>query len=366
MKIEFNLSRSFAIAAVLPIALFSCGKGAPVAVEGASFEVPGTGSSPEVLHSAEDATGSAAPFGAPGGAGKAAAGVLTAGTWDDNVNLDFFVKYRDSLKSQQGVVGLSKGAQDAAHESAARAARAKKSLEVALVIDTTGSMGDEILYLQSEFLALSQKLSERFPSVPQRWAVVAYRDISDQYIVRGADFGTSVSWFQGELGKLSAGGGGDYPEAPEQALEQASKLSWTQDEGVARIVFWVADAPHHTEKTEAMTRAIVSLQKALVHVYPVASSGVDEITEYTMRATAQFTRGRYLFLTNDSGVGSAHKEPTIPCYWVTKLDAAIERSVASELTGVVSSVDPSTVLRSQGDPKEGRCVLSDGTNAVVF
>ncbi len=55
-----------------------------------------------------------------------------------------------------------------------------------------------------------------------------------------------------------------------------------------------------------------------VHIYPVASSGVDELTELTMRSAAQLTGGRYLFLTDDSGVGGAHMEPSIPCYFVTK------------------------------------------------
>ena len=62
-----------------------------------------------------------------------------------------------------------------------------------------------------------------------------------------------------------------------------------------------------------------------VHVYPVASSGVDELTELSMRSAAQLTGGRYLFLTDDSGVGGEHKEPSIPCYVVTKLDDALLR-----------------------------------------
>jgi hypothetical protein len=74
-----------------------------------------------------------------------------------------------------------------------------------------------------------------------------------------------------------------------------------------------------------------------VHIYAVAASGVDELTEDTMRSAAELTGGRYLFLTNDSGVGGAHKEPEIPCYFATHLDDAILRMVDIELTVSIAS-----------------------------
>jgi hypothetical protein len=103
-----------------------------------------------------------------------------------------------------------------------------------------------------------------------------------------------------------------------------------------------------------------------VHIYPVASSGVDELTELTMRSAAQLTGGRYLFLTNDSGVGGDHKEPSIPCYFVTKLDDAILRMVDIEMSGVYHEPNASEVLRTGGDPQNGACELESGQTVYVF
>ena len=101
-------------------------------------------------------------------------------------------------------------------------------------------------------------------------------------------------------------------------------------------------------------------QKREVHVYPVASSGVDELTELSMRSTAQLTGGRYMFLTDDSGVGNAHKEPTIPCYFVTRLDRALLRMVDAELTGTVVAPAASEIIRSSGTIQDGVCTLAGG------
>jgi len=168
------------------------------------------------------------------------------------------------------------------------------------------------------------------------------------------------------LASVTAAGGGDFPEAPDQAFAAAGQLAWSPPSSTAKLAFWVADAPHHREKAASMAEGIRGMRKLGVHVYPVASSGVDELTEVTMRTAAALTGGRYLFLTNDSGVGGDHKEPTIPCYFVTKLDVAIERMVDIELSGVYREPDESEVLRTGGDPKDGACQLESGESVLVF
>jgi hypothetical protein len=145
----------------------------------------------------------------------------------------------------------------------------------------------------------------------------------------------------------------------------AANLSWNPDPAVAHLVFWVADAPPHAENAGKLSDAVRQLRDEKVHVYPVASSGIDEVTEYTMRAAAQLTSGRYLFLTDDSGVGDDHKTPTLPCYAVTKLDASMMRVVASELSGTRVEAKTEDILRTVGDPHDGRCELQEG-DAFLF
>jgi hypothetical protein len=297
-----------------------------------------------------------------------APGTLTAGTWDDNRNFDRFTKYRESLKRDQisGVLPSTDDEHKAAHDEFAKTSSARQTLDIALMIDTTGSMGDELSYLQSEFLALSKAIEEKYPNSQQRWALVAYRDTSDEYVTRWFDFRDDANDFRDKLGMQSAGGGGDFPEAPDAALAALTQLAWRTTSDTARLAFWVADAPHHSDKAQAMLDAIRDTHDLGVHLYPVASSGVDDLTERTMREAAQLTGGRYLFLTDDSGVGLAHKEPSIPCYFVTHLDRAILRMVDIEVTGKYSEPASDDVIRTTGSPKDGTCQLESGEQVSVF
>ena len=76
--------------------------------------------------------------------------------------------------------------------------------------------------------------------------------------------------------------------------------------------------------------------------------------------------GRYIFLTDDSGVGNPHIEPTIPCYFVTKLDDAILRMVDVELSGQYREPNASRSFAWQRNPQDGACALPDGGEAFAF
>lgn len=289
------------------------------------------------------------------------AGTLTAGIWDDSLNFDLFSTFRDSQSSP--LVDLTAAEQQAA----ATATRSPTSaLDIVLVIDTTGSMTDEIDWLKTEFAALVAQVAAAHPGVQQRWGLVHYRDDWDEYVVRHADFTTDTADYQAVLNTLAAGGGGDFPEAPERALARAASLSWSPSPSTAKLVFWLADAPPHDDDVASFSTAVRALRDASVHVYPIASSGIDERTEYAMRASAQVTMGRYLFLTDDSGVGAAHKAPSIPCFVVTKLNHAVLRVIDSELAGTRVAVDPTKIIRSVGNPVDGRCALGTNQTALLF
>ncbi|MGK4008174.1 vWA domain-containing protein [Sorangium sp. So ce1036] len=317
---------------------------------------------------ADGAAGTSTGTGDSGGSGGVQAGTLTAGVWDDNRNFDFFLAYRSAIHEQQlpGLLPFTEADHRAANSAFAAPRGARKTLDVSLVIDTTGSMGDELTYLQTEFIALSESIFTMYPNAEQRWSLVLYRDIGDDYVVKSFDFSNDLDQFQDQLAAQASGGGGDFPEAPDKALLEAAGLAWRADDDTARLAFWVADAPHHDSSAADMAAGIRALEDLGVHIYPVASSGVDELTELTMRSAAQITGGRYLFLTDDSGVGGQHKEPTIPCYYVTRLDRAILRMVDIELSGDYREPEPSEILRAGGDPEDGACALSSGGEVLVY
>ena len=85
-----------------------------------------------------------------------------------------------------------------------------------------------------------------------------------------------------------------------------------------------------------------------------------------MRAAAQMTGGRYIFLTDDSGVGADHAEPHIPCYHVTKFNGALVRMVESELAGGRVEAQAADILRTVGNPTNGQCVTKSNGNVSLY
>lgn len=229
------------------------------------------------------------------------------------------------------------------------------SLDVMFVIDATGSMSDELRYLITELRDIISAVQVRHEQIRMRFGLVVYRDVGDEYVVRSFAFTDSLNEMQIQLNKQRAGGGGDYPEAMEQALEEAVNAKWSKG-NVARLLFLVADAPPHDENLKAMLKPIRTARQKGLRIYPLAASGVADKAEFMMRHAGVLTQGRYLFLTDDSGVGGSHQEPSVSCYVVTRLNQLIARVIDSELAG--RRVEPSDddIVRSVGHYESGVCV----------
>ncbi|MGL4612079.1 MAG: vWA domain-containing protein [Trueperaceae bacterium] len=231
---------------------------------------------------------------------------------------------------------------------------APQALDFMLVMDATGSMGDEMQYLTTEFRDIVTTIKTQFPNVSTRFGLIVYRDEGDDYVVRSFDFTDSVETMQQQLSQQTAAGGGDYPEAMDQAMERVNQAQW-RGGNTARLVFLVADAPPHTKNASKALNAAKTARRLGLHYYPLAASGVADEAEYLMRLTAATTHGRYLFLTDDSGVGNPHAEPKIPCYQVTRLDQLMIRVISSELSGARVEAEPAQIIREIGQQQGGVC-----------
>ncbi len=231
---------------------------------------------------------------------------------------------------------------------------APDALDLMFVVDTTGSMGDELQYITTELEGIVSRVKGRFPDVAMRFGLVVYRDEGDEYVVKTFDFTDSVETMREQLAAQSANGGGDYPEAVEQALGSAVDRDWRGGE-TAKLLFHIADAPPHDQKLEAMLERVKSFRRLGIHVYPIGASGVADTAEYMMRVAAATTHGRYLWLTDDSGIGLSHAEPKVPGYVVTKLKDLIFRVIASELAGERVEPAEEEILRTVGRCDRGVC-----------
>lgn len=228
-------------------------------------------------------------------------------------------------------------------------------LDLAFVVDTTGSMGDELAWLTKELKGLVGKARRAAPGVDIRYGLVVYRDDGDQYVVKNYGFTKKQSQMQGWLRAQHAGGGGDYPEAAARALNAGASMDWRRGKG-ERLMFHIADAPAHDNRARAYLEAARKAAGKGVQVFALGASGVGPEAEYLMRQAAVQTGGRYMFLTDDSGVGHGHAEPTVSCYRVTALSGLVSRVLRSELSGRRIEAPSSQVVREVGSYRNGVCV----------
>jgi hypothetical protein len=199
---------------------------------------------------------------------------------------------------------------------------AQLKLDLMFVIDTTGSMGDELHYLQTELDYVISSVSRNNANLPLRLSVNFYRDIGDEYVVRPFTFSTDIAAQLRNLAAQNAAGGGDRPEAVDAALQNAiHEHTWLDDS--VKLMFIVLDAPpHHNQTTiPAMSRLAAEAAAKGIRIIPLlASDGCTE-TEFLMRVLAMTTGGTYTFVTGHSGISTGrHVEPTIGDYNVEKLN----------------------------------------------
>lgn len=210
-------------------------------------------------------------------------------------------------------------------------------LDIVFAIDATGSMADEIEKLKSSMRAVADQIA-RLPSQPDLcFGLVAYRDRGDEFFVRGADLTHDLGAFQSVLARLRAGGGGDYPEAMNEALHTAvHRIAW-RGEGTARIVILLADAPPHLDYgAPHYDHDLRAAQARGVKVFSVGASGLDRRGELVMRQAAQFTGGRFVFLTyadrHDPASGPGRETMhDVRNYSVETLDKLLVRLVSEEM-----------------------------------
>jgi hypothetical protein len=204
---------------------------------------------------------------------------------------------------------------------------ASNNVDIAFVVDATGSMGDEIRYLQVELADIISHVSEKYKEVNLRLGSVFYRDHGDEYLTRPFDFQTDPAALLKFIKNQSAMGGGDTPEAVDAALTSAlNDLHWKED-ARSKILFLVLDAPPHDDARDQVDKQILLAAQQGIRIVPIVCSGIDKSTEYLMRSMALATNGSYVFLTDDSGIGNKHIKPTTDEFKVELLNALVQRLI---------------------------------------
>ena len=207
-------------------------------------------------------------------------------------------------------------------------------VDVLFLIDTTGSMGDEIARLQANITSVAEQLDELEGDPDVRFAMTVYRDRGDSFVTRTFDFTGAVDEFASALDEVTADGGGDVPEDMNAGLHDAlTKPAWRGDDTV-KLLFLVADAPPHLDYDGPdYADDVLAAAEQGVKIVPIASSGLDPQGEYVFRQLAQVTMGTFVFLTYGAdGVSPGDDTPhQVDDYSVLALDELVVRFVAEEL-----------------------------------
>jgi hypothetical protein len=203
-----------------------------------------------------------------------------------------------------------------------------KKVDVAFIIDATGSMGDEINYLKSELYDIMQRAKDSL-NIDLQLGSVFYRDRTDDYLFKYSQFSSDLSKSTNFIKENAAGGGGDFPEAIDIAMDMTlNSMKW-RDSAFAKIVFIVLDAPPHEDSDikKNLELVIKEYSKKGIRIVPIVCSGTDKSTEYLMRSMAMLTNGTYVFLTDDSGIGDKHIKPSTDNWNVEMLNDLVYRLI---------------------------------------
>jgi hypothetical protein len=172
-------------------------------------------------------------------------------------------------------------------------------LDVAFVIDTTGSMGSLIDSARQHMVTMLRRLtSDPAAPVDLRTAVVEYRDHPPQdtsFVTREYGFTSELTEVQKVIAALKPDGGGDVPEAVLDGVLSAGRaLEWRPHSRRMTILLgdapphgWRGQAPHGTcacGATFDSATAALEQQRIVLHTIGLTSA-VDTPFTWLARAT---------------------------------------------------------------------------------
>lgn len=242
-----------------------------------------------------------------------------------------------------------------------RAAIGNRVVDLAFVLDTTGSMSEEITAVKSTIQKVAKVLSTEQTTV--RVGLVEYKDRGDAFVTKVYPFATDLMGFAQRVSQINASGGGDTPEDMNAGLHAAmTKLDWS-DKSVSRLAFVIADAPPHLDYQDGPDYAndMKTASHRGIQLFTVAASGMDSLGQVVFRQMAQYTGGTNMFVLR-GGAGpqsTGGGDPASSCggthtnYSSGKLDELIVQKIRRELRSL--EADPMRIAGLNMDENAKPC-----------
>jgi hypothetical protein len=180
---------------------------------------------------------------------------------------------------------------------------AKPRVEVAFVLDSTGSMGGLIEGAKQKIWAIANSIIARKPTPEVRIGLLSYRDRGDEYVTRRFDLTDDIDIVFRNLQTFVANGGGDDRESVNQALDEAvTKMSWSPDRGVLKIIFLVGDYPPHMDYDEVRYPEICRRAAKSDIIINTVQCGGEGSTTPVWKEIARLAEGDYIALEQSGGM----------------------------------------------------------------
>lgn len=175
-------------------------------------------------------------------------------------------------------------------------------IEVAFVIDTTGSMANLIEGAKRKIWSIANTVVDINPDAEISMALIAYRDFGDQYVVKTYNMSPDIQGLYGNLLKFRANGGGDTPEAVNEALDASiKKIQWTMGSKTRRIVFLVGDAPPHMDYNGPKYPEIIRHARSSGISIHAVQAGKSSRTRKIWKEIAALGGGTYIPIPQSGG-----------------------------------------------------------------
>ncbi len=220
----------------------------------------------------------------------------------------------------------------------ARAEYKNVPLDIVFIMDTTGSMGEEINRLKNTIEIINLNLAALSTKPRIRFGMVLYKDRGDEYVTKVVQLTEDLDRFRADLEKVSAGGGGDEPEDLQAALmDTVNKMKWGK-EGI-RLCFIITDAPPqlYGDQKYKYDDAVRDARKNAIKIFSVGTGGLNLMGEYILRQISQYTYAKYIFLTygergeSEGGGEGSVSHHTGANFQTDKLETIIIRFAKEEL-----------------------------------
>lgn len=176
-------------------------------------------------------------------------------------------------------------------------------VDLVFVLDTTGSMGGLIQTAKDKIWSIATTMARAQPAPEIRIGLVAYRDRGDQYVTQVFDLTSDLDSMYAHLMDFKADGGGDGPEAVNQALQDAiARMSWNTQQDTYKAVFLVGDAPPHLDyQDDVQYPASVALARQRGIVINTIQCGNQADTAEPWQKIAALGAGDYLKVEQNGG-----------------------------------------------------------------